>query len=65
MTEQMQSEIAELSLRMEEIDDPRRCYALIQERIRQYRQRGYDIPEEFVRIERRLAADCLIESQGR
>jgi hypothetical protein len=65
MTEQMQSEIAELSLRMEEIDDPRRCYALIQERIRQYRQRGYDIPEELVRIERRLAADCLIESQGR
>ena len=65
MTEQMQSEIAELSLRMEEIDDPRRSYALIQERIRQYRQRGYDIPEELVRIERRLAADCLIESQGR
>jgi hypothetical protein len=65
MTEQMQSEIAELSLRMEEIDDPRRCYALIQERIRQYRQRGYDIPEELVRMERRLAADCLIESQGR
>ena len=65
MTEQMQSEIAELSLRMEEIDDPRRSYALIQERIRQYRQRGYDIPEELVRMERRLAADCLIESQGR
>jgi hypothetical protein len=65
MTEQMHSEIAELSLRMEEIDDPRRCYALIQERIRQYRQRGYDIPEELVRMERRLAADCLIESQGR
>ncbi len=65
MTEQMQSEIAELSLRMEEIDDPRRSYALIQERIRQYRQRGHDIPEELVRMERRLAADCLIESQGR
>jgi hypothetical protein len=65
MTEQMQSEIAELSLRVEEIDDPRRCYALVQERIRQYRQRGYDIPEELVRMERRLATECLSESQGR
>ena len=50
---------------MEEIDDPRRSYAMVQERIRQYRQRGHDIPEELVRMERRLAADCLIESQGR
>lgn len=65
MTEQMQSEIAELSLRMEEIDDPRRSYAMVQERIRQFRQRGQDIPEELVRMERRLAAECLMESQGR
>jgi hypothetical protein len=65
MTEQMQSEIAQLSLRMEEIDDPRRCYALVQERIRQFRQSGYDIPEELVRMERRLAVECLNESQGR
>ena len=65
MTEQMQSEIAELSLKLEELDDPRRSYALVQERIRAYRTTGVEVPKELAMIERRLAADCLSESQGR
>jgi hypothetical protein len=65
MTEQMHSEIAELSLKLDELDDPRRSYALVQERIRAYRASGVEVPNELRLMERRLAADCLSESQGR
>jgi hypothetical protein len=65
MTEQMQSEIAELNVRVEELDDPRRSYAMVQERIRAYRANGIQIPEALIAIERRLATECRLESQGR
>ncbi|WP_072391873.1 hypothetical protein [Hyphomicrobium sp. CS1GBMeth3] len=65
MTEQMQAEIAELNLRLEEIDDPRRSYAIVAERIRAYRRHGQAVPEALALMERRLAAECLTESQGR
>ena len=64
MTDQMQSEIAELNSKLEEIDDPRRSYAIVQERIRLYRTLGREVPQELVRIERRLLNDCLLESRG-
>lgn len=65
MTEQMQAEIVELNLQLDAIDDPRRSYAMVQERIRSYRRRGEQVPEALALMERRLAAECLIESQGR
>jgi hypothetical protein len=65
MTEQMQAEIAELNHRLEEIDDPRRSFAIVQEKIRAYRKRGQQVPEALSLMERRLAAECRIESQGR
>ena len=65
MTEQMQSEIAELNVKLEQIDDPRRSYAIVLERIRSYNAHGYQVPEALALMERRLAAECMIESQGR
>jgi hypothetical protein len=65
MSDQMQSEIAELNIKIEQIDDPRRCYALVQERIRKYRLSGKHIPEDLARMERALMTECLAESQGR
>lgn len=65
MTDQMQAEIVELNLRLDEIDDPRRSYAIVQERIRAYRNHGQQVPEALALMERRLAADCRTESQGR
>lgn len=65
MTDQMQSEIAELNTRLEEIDDPRRSYALVSERIRAYRARGRQVPEALSLMERRLANECMRVSQGR
>ena len=65
MSDQMQSEIAEINQTIEQIDDPRRCYALVQERIRKFRQAGTNVPDDLARIERQLMVDCLAESQGR
>jgi hypothetical protein len=65
MSDQMQSEIAELNSKIEQIDDARRCYALVQERIRKYRLSGKTIPEDLARMERALMTECLAESQGR
>jgi len=65
MTEQMQAEIAELNLRLDQIDDPRESFALVQERIRSYRVHGQQVPEALALLERRVAEDCRLESQGR
>jgi len=65
MTEQMQSEIADLNRQIEDIEDPRQAYAMVRERISQIRQRGVAVPTELASLERSLAVDCLSESQGR
>jgi hypothetical protein len=65
MANQMQSEVAELNVELEDMDDPRECYARVHAKIRQYRQAGLNVPEELALIEKRLMAECLAASQGR
>ncbi len=67
MSEQMGGgDIADLVQQMEQSeDDPRRCYALVKQRISEYRQSGNDIPDDLVRMERTLMVECMQESQGR
>ncbi len=65
MKQQRQGEIAELNGRIEELEDPRERYALVQERIRQYRKAGAQVPEDLRLIERSLMRECLDYSQGR
>lgn len=70
MSQQMGSEritdFAELVTQMEQSeDDPRRCVALVQQRIREYRQTGTSIPDDLVRLERTLMTECMAASQGR
>lgn len=65
MSEQMQLEIAEISQTIEGIEDPRQCYALVQERIKRMRQAGIAVPDDLKRMERQLMVECLAESQGR
>lgn len=65
MSEQMHSDFAELNRQMEQLDDPRQCYALVQERIRRYRSEGSSVPEQLSRLEKALIVECLAESQGR
>jgi hypothetical protein len=65
MSNQMQSEIAELNIELEQTDDPRECYAKVQARIARYRQAGMKVPEDLALIEKRLMAECMAASQGR
>ena len=67
MSQQMGGgEIAELVQQMEQSeDDPRRCYALVKQRISEYRQMGNSVPDDLVRMERALMVECMQESQGR
>ena len=65
MPHQMQSEIAVLNNELEQLDDPRECYAKVQAQIRRYRQAGKKVPEDLALIEKRLMAECMAASQGR
>lgn len=70
MSQQMGSEnnleFVELVQQMEQSDeDPRRCYALVQERIREYRASGLKVPDDLSQLERRLMTECMAASQGR
>ncbi len=67
MSAQMGSgDIAELVQQMEQSeDDPRRCYALVKQRISEYRQSGSSVPEDLTRMERSLMTECMSQSQGR
>lgn len=59
-------EIADLVQQMEQTaDDPRQCYAIVQQRIAEVRQMGAPVPEDLARLERNLMVECLAESQGR
>lgn len=58
-------EVAELNQQFDALDDPRDCYRLVQERIRQYQLDGSDVPEDLAVLERQLMTECMAESQGR
>lgn len=58
-------EIAEINDLIDELDDPRDSFAIVQERIREYRDAGWPVPQDLVRIERNLMTDLMAESQGR
>lgn len=58
--------LADLVSQMEQsAEDPRRCYALVRQRIAEMRNAGEIVPDEMVRLERSLMTECLAESQGR
>lgn len=65
MSDQMQAEIADLNVRLDQMDDPRQCLVLLQEKIGQMMSAGWMIPEDIKVMERQLMAECLAESQGR
>lgn len=58
-------DIAEINRLVDECEDPRDGYAIVQARIREYKEAGWPVPQDLVHIERNLMADLLAESQGR
>lgn len=67
MAQQMGSgDIAELVRQMEQSeDDPRRCYAIVNERISAFKRSGHQVPDDLIKLERRLMTECMQASQGR
>jgi hypothetical protein len=67
MSQQMGSEeFADLVHQMEQSDDdPRQCYALVKERISEFRDSGRDVPDELKKLEKLLVTECMLASQGR
>jgi len=65
MSEELLHEIAEVNGRLDDLEDPRICYAMIQERIQACKKAGEEIPEDLRRLERSLLTECFAESQGR
>ena len=59
------SDVAEINERLEASADPRECYRLVRERIAARKNRGELVPEDLVRLERSLFAECNAQSQGR
>ncbi len=59
------NEIAVLITMIEEQDDPRESFALLQQRIARYQEDGDEVPEELVRVHQALQVDLILESQGR
>lgn len=50
---------------LEDQVDPRKSYAELQERIRQYRRMGTPVPEPLAIAERQLMTEMMAQSQGR
>jgi hypothetical protein len=59
------SDVTVLFTAIEDHDDPRDAYAMVQERIQEYRSAGWSVPEELIRVERSMMTEFMAESQGR
>ena len=69
MTNQMQMEmvrddIAWINSELERTEDPRSAMALVQARIQEFEKSGRKVPDDLVRLERNLKADCISQSRG-
>jgi hypothetical protein len=60
----MHGEIANLNAQIEQVDDPRAGFAIVQARIKAIKSAGRDVPVELARLERNLQNDCISESRG-
>ncbi len=58
-------EVAALNQQCDVLEDPRECYRLVQDRIRQYENNGAAVPEDLTILERQLERECMAQSQGR
>jgi hypothetical protein len=58
-------DIAELNVELDQLDDPRQGFALVQSHIQAIRQAGNLVPDDLVRLSNNLQTDCILASQGR
>ena len=63
--EETRAAVRSIVTQVELADDPRVGIQLVRQRMSELRERGKQVPEEFVWIEKRLTADCIDASQER
>jgi hypothetical protein len=64
-TEKLYEDFAVIMGEIDSTDDPRAAYAMVQERINEFRSAGWAVPDDLIRIERNLMTEFMAESQGR
>jgi hypothetical protein len=64
-TRNIPGETAQFLSALDDCDDSREAFALLQERIRYYQQAGRPAPEPLHRREQRMAMEFVAQSQGR
>jgi hypothetical protein len=64
-TEKLYEDFAVLMDEIQGADDPRVAYAIVQDRINEYRSAGWAVPDDLIRVERNLMTEFMAESQGR
>lgn len=65
MSQHLPCAIADLNVEIEQLDDPRASFALVQSHIEAIRQTGSAVPDDLVRLANNLKTDCIVQSQGR
>ena len=64
-TEKLYEDFSSLMSEIQAKDDPREAFAIVQDRIQEYRSAGWAVPDDLVRVERTMMTDFMSESQGR
>ncbi len=64
-TEKLYEDFTVLLTEIETTEDPRAAFAIVQDRIREYRSAGWAVPDDLIRVERTMMTDFMAESQGR
>ena len=64
-TEKLYEDFTVLMGEIETMADPREAYAVVQDRIREYRSAGWAVPDDLMRVERTMMTEFMSESQGR
>jgi len=64
-TSEGRKDLAELISWIEEQDDPRQSFAALQKHILQYRDAGFEVPQELIEAKRAIETDLILASQGR
>lgn len=56
---------SEITASLDDDADPREALALIEDRIKEYREAGWPIPDGLKRIHRSMMTEAMAQSQGR
>ena len=63
--QQAERDVARILSEIDQLEDSRQGFAVVQERIANLEAAGKSVPENLVRVHKVLQAECMAQSQGR